>query len=466
VSDGADHPRHGEDGPGRRSHASVPAPFLDPDVVPAEVHRRAARTVVIDGDRVLLERVCVATDPGQGSWWELPGGGVEGDESSAEAAARELAEETGYVDVEIGPVLATGRVRYRGPTRTAEQHTHYHVAWLRSDRRVAAALERHEVDGLLEVAWLTLDEVTDGRRLDLPELASLARDAMDGRLVPRRLVDRDVVCWTDQEPLGDALVDGAVARIVGGDAGDAAHAAGRRVVRDAAPWTPAVHAWLAHLHDVGVDAVPRPLGVDAYGREAVSYLPGEVSGEGPWPEALRSDDGMAAVGALLRRLEGAAEGFRPPAEAVWRTGPTLSAGPLGPARVVAHGDVGHGNLVWRADGTPALIDWEFAHPAPPRFDLLAAAAWLVPLVGFDHERRGFDGGIDRRRRLHALAAGADVRVDDLLEGIPGYLAWERARVETLGPLGIRPFDAYLEMDQPAGFDRVARYLADHATRLR
>jgi 8-oxo-dGTP pyrophosphatase MutT (NUDIX family) len=434
-------------------------PFVGPDVVPAEVHRRAARVVLVDGDRVLLERVRVANDPAQGSWWEFPGGGVEGDETSAEAAARELAEETGYVDVAVGPVLATGRVRYRGPTRTAEQHTHYHVGRLRSDRRVAAALERHEADGLLEVAWLTLDEVTDGRRLDLPELPSLVRDAIAGRLVPRRLVDRDVTCWSDGEPRGEPLADGAAARIVG-------HGPDRRVVRDAAPWTGAVHAWLAHLHATGVDAVPRPLGVDAFGREAVGFVPGEVSGEGAWPAALRSDDGMAAVGALLRRLEDAADGFRPPSDAVWRTGPSDPADGLGPDRVVAHGDVGHGNLVWRADGTPALIDWEFAHPAVAGFDLLAAAAWLVPLVAFDHERRGFDAGIDRRGRLHALAAGAGVRVDDLLERLPGYLSWERERVEALGPLDIRPFDAYLEMGQPAGFDRVARYLADHATHLR
>lgn len=54
-----------------------------------------------------------------------------------------------------------------------------------------------------------------------------------------------------------------------------------------------MQAFLAHLHEVGVDAVPRPLGVDVHGREAVSFVPGDVS-DVAWPAALRSDDGMAA----------------------------------------------------------------------------------------------------------------------------------------------------------------------------
>jgi 8-oxo-dGTP pyrophosphatase MutT (NUDIX family) len=429
-----------------------PTPFLDPEVVPADAHRRAARLVLLDDrDRVLLEHVRVHPHPEQGSWWELPGGGIEPGESTAEAAAREVAEETGYVDVAVGPVLATGRVRYRDAVRVAEQHTHYHVGRLRSDRRRVSTIEGHEAAGLLEVAWLTVDEVTDGLRLDLPEIAQLVRDAVAGRLTPRRLVDRDVLRWSDVDPLGTDLPDGAVARVVGD-----------RVVRDAAPWTPAVHAWLAHLHDRGVDAVPAPLGVDEHGREAVTFVPGDTSAHAAWPAPLRTLDGMAAIGALLRRLADAVDGFAAPADAVWRTGP---GGPA-PGQVVAHGDVGHGNVVWRPDGSPALIDWEFAHPAPASADLAAAAAWLVPLITFDHERRGFDRDPDRRARLHALCRGAGVSPTDVLDALPAHLAWERDRVRELGALEVRPFAHYLELGQPAGFDRVAAYVREHATQLR
>ena len=426
------------------------APFLDPEVVPADLHRRAGRALVVDGDRVLLEHACVYGRPEQGSWWELPGGGIEAGETSAQAAAREVAEETGY-DVEVGPAIATARVRYHGATRVVEQHTVFHVARLRSHRRGPSRMDPHERAGLLDIAWLDLASVQDGRRLDFPELPRLVRDAIEGRLVPRRIRDRDVVQWSNAAPLGDLLPDGAAARVVDD----------RLVVRDAAPWTSTVHRFLDHLHDAGVDAVPRPLGVDAHGREAVTFLPGDASGES-WPAALRTDDGMAAVGRLLRRIADAAATFTPPTDAVWRTGPS----PLAPGQGVAHGDVGHGNLVWRADGSPALIDWEFAHPAAPLHDLAGAAAWLVPLVDFDHARRGFDREPDRRSRLHALAAGAGVAVTDLLDAVPAALRWERGRVGELGGLAIRPYDDYLASGQVEGFDRALAWLREQGTALR
>jgi 8-oxo-dGTP pyrophosphatase MutT (NUDIX family) len=426
-------------------------PFLDPDVVPAARHRRAARVVLVDaGGRVLVERVRVHDDPGQGSWWELPGGGIEADETTRDAVRREVAEETGYLEVEVGPAIATGRVRYRAAAGVAEQHETVHAARLTGDRRQGTALQGAEAAGLLEVAWLDLAELSDGRRVDPPELPQLARDVLAGRLVPRRLRDRDGLGWSDAHPLPGELPNGADARIVGD-----------RVVRDAAPWTEATHAWLAHLADRGVEAVPRPLGIDQYGREAVSYLPGQVS-DGSWPEPLRTVDGMAAVGTLLARCAAAARGFVPPPGAVWRDGPTS----LGPGQSVGHGDVGHANLVWGPDGLPGLIDWEFARPASPQRDLAEAAAWLVPLLDFDHERRGFDAEPDRRARLHALARAGGVAVDRLLDEVAVYLRWERARTVELGGLGIRPFDTYLDAGQPAGFDLVTSFLRVRGSELR
>jgi hypothetical protein len=41
-----------------------------------------------------------------------------------------------------------------------------------------------------------------------------------------------------------------------------------------------VQALLSHLHAVGFDGAPRPLGIDERGREVLSFIPGTV----PWPD--------------------------------------------------------------------------------------------------------------------------------------------------------------------------------------
>jgi ADP-ribose pyrophosphatase YjhB (NUDIX family) len=66
--------------------------------------RPAARALVLDpDDRVLLVRFSFP-------WvdypvWAPPGGGLEPGETAAEGIRRELAEEVGLVDFELGPVV-------------------------------------------------------------------------------------------------------------------------------------------------------------------------------------------------------------------------------------------------------------------------------------------------------------------------------------------------------------------------
>jgi len=88
-----------------------------PDDLPV-TERHAVRVVVRDsGGRILLLRTRDVTEPEQGEWWELPGGGIDAGESYLDAALRELKEETGIAarPDQVGPPhwRRTATFRYR-----------------------------------------------------------------------------------------------------------------------------------------------------------------------------------------------------------------------------------------------------------------------------------------------------------------------------------------------------------------
>jgi Ser/Thr protein kinase RdoA (MazF antagonist) len=213
------------------------------------------------------------------------------------------------------------------------------------------------------------------------------------------------------------------------------------VRRPTGPWTPTVHALLQHLDRVGFAGAPKVLGLDADGREILTFIEGDPGSLG-YPAALLDVDGVVEFGRFVRRYHDAVASFVPPSSAVWRVGTK----PVAPGEIVCHGDLGHWNTVWRDGRLVGAIDWDFAEPDSPLRDLASVATTVVPLVDDEKAHRmGFREPPERRRRLALLCdAYEDASPPELLDAVVRFLRTEVQRLTTFGLEGREPWASLME----------------------
>ncbi|UUU30601.1 NUDIX hydrolase [Streptomyces sp. CA-210063] len=156
--------------------------------------RKVARVILLDPqERILLLHGHEPDDPAD-DWWFTPGGGVEGAETREEAALRELAEETGITDVELGPVLWRRMCSFPFAGRRWDQDEWYYLARTTDTRQVvpvAAGLTELERRSVAGARWWTCGELARAHETVYPtRLAELLRTLLDEG-PPARPVDLD-----------------------------------------------------------------------------------------------------------------------------------------------------------------------------------------------------------------------------------------------------------------------------------
>ena len=150
------------------------------DAIPLRL-RLAGRVIVLDPqDRVLLFRY--DDGPPNGRHWSTPGGGLDEGEDFRAGARRELAEETGWTDVPLGPEVHERMLVMAYDDEIVRQHERFFLARVEvAGRELGEVAAMHVSDGIAASRWWTLAEL-DATDEDVwpPGFADLIRGLLAG----------------------------------------------------------------------------------------------------------------------------------------------------------------------------------------------------------------------------------------------------------------------------------------------
>lgn len=226
---------------------------------------------------------------------------------------------------------------------------------------------------------------------------------------------------------------------------------GPHVLRPGGEHTSSIQRFLRALRAEGFDGASLPVGVDPDGRERLEFIPGDVAVP-PYPEWAQRDDALASLVGLVRRFHDASRridvnGLE------WSHEMADDAG----GDLVCHNDLCLENVVFRDGRAVGLLDFDFAAPGRPEYDLAQLARMCVPVDDEVNALRFGWQSVDKPARLRLVAdvygldaGGRTELLQILARSIERGAVFLRRRVAAGDPPFVKMWE---EMGGEARFDR-------------
>ncbi|WSR62677.1 NUDIX domain-containing protein [Streptomyces sp. NBC_01198] len=136
------------------------------------IARQAARVAVLDpSGSVYMFRY---DNEEAGIHWSMPGGGMDPGETPEQAALRELREETGWADLDLGPLLWLWEHDFTRVGVRVRQHEHIYLAHGPRRDLLGDLGDAHAADRIQHGRWWSPDELAAATEaMWPPQLSSL-----------------------------------------------------------------------------------------------------------------------------------------------------------------------------------------------------------------------------------------------------------------------------------------------------
>ena len=230
---------------------------------------------------------------------------------------------------------------------------------------------------------------------------------------------------------------------------------GEFVLRPTNPYSLTIHGFLKALRRTGFQGASLPVDIGKDCRERLIYIEGDVPVP-PFPTWAQSDTALASVTRLISSFHKASSKVGIPVGSWSEEMADPEGGPI-----ICHNDVCLENVVFRDGEAIGLLDFDFAAPGRPIYDLAALALMCVPIDDdLSAERRGWAAALRPTRLrlvadIYGLNDSGRVQVldhlDQLMQRGGGFV---QRRVEAGDPNFIRIFHEIGGMER---YDRRRRW---------